>query len=104
MNLKKVNEGDERDRIWVEYSKGITEMERTINIINYFVCLKDDELLNEFPIESINILKNAIKEAKQLIQQNNYSEKELFRYNNCIDDGERVLNTSSVLNIFKLTA
>ena len=104
LESKNVNENDERDRIWAEYSKSLSEMERVINIINYFIYLKDDELLNEFPIESINILKNAIERARQLMENNDYSESEQFRYNNCIDDGQRVLNTSSVLNIFKLTA
>lgn len=72
-------------------------MEKHINIINYFVYLKDDELINEFPIESINVLKKAIKSAEHLLTVNSYTDRELFRYGNCIDDGYRVLNTSTVL-------
>lgn len=104
VNSKRINEEDERDRIWSDFSQKLSEIDKVINIINYFVYLKDDELINEFPKESINILKKAIKTAEELISNNQYSNEELFRYNNCIEDGYRVLNTSTVLSTLKMSA
>ena len=104
LNSQNINEEDERDRIWADFSKNLSEIDKQISIINYFIHLKDDELINEYPIESINILKKAIATAEQLIDNNEYSDEELFRYRNCIDDGYRVLNTSTILSTFNLTA
>ena len=101
---KKVNENDERDRIWNRYSKNLTKMDKTIDIINYFVYLKDDELINEFPVESINILKTAITQAEQMLNNNQYSSEEIFLYKNCIDDGYRVLATSTILQTIKFAS
>lgn len=92
-----IDESDERDRIWAEYANNISEIEKNINIINYFVYLKDDELINEFPIETIHILQDAIAIVERLLGENEYSDKEIFRYNNCLEEGYRVLNTSSIL-------
>ncbi len=30
-----------------------------------------------------------------MLKENEYTKKELFRYKNCLDDGYRVLNTST---------
>ena len=79
-------------------------MDKTIDIINYFVYLKDDELINEFPVESINILKTAITQAEQMLNNNQYSSEEIFRYKNCIDDGYRVLATSTILQTIKFAS
>jgi hypothetical protein len=88
-------EEDERDRIWAEFTKNGSEIEKLIRIINYFVYLKDDELINEFPIESYNILKKTVNNLENMLKENEYTKKELFRYKNCLDDGYRVLNTST---------
>ena len=96
LESKNVNENDERDRIWAEYSKSLSEMERVINIINYFIYLKDDELLNEFPIESINILKNVIERARQFYQ-------DLFGLSVVLDnDGNMILTEGLVLQDEKI--
>lgn len=92
-----IDENDERDRIWAEFSANFSEMDKQIDIIIYFVYLKDDEGINEFPIESFQALQNAIQAVQDLIDQNEYTDKELFRYHNLLDDGYRVLNTSSVV-------
>lgn len=97
INSRSIDESDERDRIWAEYANNISEIEKNINIINYFVYLKDDELINEFPIETIHILQDAITIVERLLGENEYSGKEIFRYNNCLEEGYRVLNTSSIL-------
>jgi len=64
-------EEDERDRIWAEFTKNGSEIEKLIRIINYFVYLKDDELINEFPIESYNILKKTVNNPKFKIEVQN---------------------------------
>lgn len=89
---KKTDFEDERDKIWAEYVKNLPEIEKYICIINYFVYLKDDELINDFSEEAINILKEAITSVEVLIDKNDYSDKDLFRYRNCLDDGHRILN------------
>ena len=94
---------DKRDKIWSEYVKGMSEMEKNIAIINYYVYLKDDEHVNEFPLESYNILKRAIQFVEEQLKTNEYTAQEIFRYRSCIDDGCRVLNTSTVLQPLNLS-
>ena len=88
---------DKRDEIWSEFSKSMTDIDKIMVTINHFVYLKDDELINEYSEESYNLLKQAVAKAEVLLATNEYTDKEIFRYRNCIDEGHRVLRTSSIL-------
>lgn len=103
-DISESEEYDNRDKIWMEYSQNMSDIEKAITIINYFVYLKDDELINEFPLDAYNILKQTVKTAEELLKINDYTQNEIFRYKNCIDDGYRVLNTSTVLSPLSLSA
>lgn len=94
---------EDRNMIWEDYFERMSEMDRIISIINYFVYLKDDELVNEYPLESYQTLQKAIQTAGELLKTEEYSNSDIFRYKNCIDDGYRVLNTSTILKPIDIT-
>ena len=94
---------EDRNKIWEDYFGRLSKMDKIISIINYFVYLKDDELVNEFPLESYQTLQKAIQTAEELLKNEEYSNSEIFRYKNCIDDGYCVLNTSTILKPIDIT-
>lgn len=94
---------EDRNKIWEDYFGRLAEMDKIISIINYFVYLKDDELLNEFPLESYQTLQKAIQTAEELLKTEEYSKSDIFRYKNCIDDGYLVLNTSTIIKPIDIT-
>lgn len=96
-------EMEDRNMIWEDYFERMSEMDRIISIINYFVYLKDDEFVNEFPLESYQTLQKALQTAEELLKTEEYSNSDIFRYKNCIDDGYRVLNTSTILKPIDIT-
>ena len=65
--------------------------------------LKDDELYNEFPQDAIRILENTISELSNLLNSNEtkITPKDRRIYNVTIDEGERVIRTSTVLSPVK---
>jgi hypothetical protein len=68
------------------------------DIIDYFVYLKDDEEYNEFPLNSLSILRNAITNVKNMLNDKTLSEKEQKYLQIAIEEGNRVINTSTTLS------
>ena len=66
-------------------------------VIDYFVYLKDDELVNEFTSEMISILQNAIQKVGESIDDETLSKDEKYYLTLAIEEGERVLNHVTVL-------
>lgn len=66
-------------------------------IIDHFVYLKDDELINEFTMESFSVLKKSLNNLSSFLKDKTMSEKDIKLISWTIEEGERVLNTSSAL-------
>jgi hypothetical protein len=79
------------------------EIDKHRDIINYFVYLKDDELINEFPKESLDILKKSILFIQDALKNEKYDIKTERIYKLTIEEGLRVIRTSTVLEPLKIT-
>ena len=66
------------------------------DIVDYFVYLKDDEHINEFPEQTMNILYDAIKNIKKLLTEKEYGKREKYILELTIEEGERVIKTSTI--------
>lgn len=109
INKDKMNESftdseNEVEQIWGRFSKNENEIEKDRDIINYFVYLKDDELINEFPKECLDLLKKSIANMQRAIENGNYDTKKEKQYRLTVEEGLRVINTSTVLEPLKVTA
>ena len=91
---------DETGQIWNRFSKDESEIEKDRDIVNYFVYLKDDEQVNEFPKECLEILKKSIDNIQAALESGNYDMKKEKQYRLTVEEGLRVINTSTVLESF----
>lgn len=88
-------EKSEQERIWDEFNQNQSEIEKNRDIINYFVYLKDDELINEFPKECLDILKQSILFLQESLKNGEYDIKKERQYKLTIEEGLRVIHTST---------
>lgn len=109
INRTKINESlnnseEEIEQIWNRFSKNENEIEKDRDIINYFVYLKDDELINEFPKECLDLLEKSIANIQRVLESSNYDIKKEKQYRLTVEEGLRVINTSTVLEPLKMIA
>lgn len=94
--MKKFNLNKERPL----YSKYISKKHPVYKnkcIIDYFVYLKDDEKYNEFTEESMQILGASIQMVKKYLQDTRIKEKENYYLKIAIEEGQKVIDTSSII-------
>ena len=109
INRTKINESlsnseEEIEQIWNRFSKNENEIEKDRDIINFFVYLKDDELINEFPKECLDLLKKSITNIQRVLESGNYDIKKEKQYRLTVEEGLRVISTSTVLEPLKMIA
>lgn len=86
-----------REELYNRYLKKKDETEKHKQIIEYFKYLKYDEQINEFPIETYNLLKETIAILSTYLQKFDEKSDEYKYIKLSIEDGTDILNTSSVL-------
>lgn len=96
INRKSKNITEDKENLYQEYMSQFDEIYRYKEIIDYFVYLKDDEHINEFPEEALNVLYDAIKNIKQLLTEKQYEKRVAHNMNIAIEEGERVIKTSTI--------
>ena len=94
----------EIETIWDRYTKGQSEIEKNRDIVNYFVYLKDDELINEFPKDCFDILKKSILYIQNALKNGEYDKSKERQYRLTVEEGMRVIHTSTLLEPIKMTA
>ena len=94
----------EIEQIWNRFNITQNEMEKNRDVINYFVYLKDDELMNEFPKECFDILKKSITYIQNALQNTKFDIRKEKQYRLTIEEGLRVVNTSTVLEPINMIA
>ena len=94
----------EQERLWQKFNMMRSEIKRQASIIGFFVTMKDDELVNEYPQEALDKLKSAMKYIKNAINTNNLEDMDLRTAKNYYSEGLRVLRTSTVLEPLKVGA
>lgn len=99
--LKKFNLNEEQS-VYSRYISKKHPVYKYKSIIDYFVYLKDDEQYNEFTEESIEILKNAIQIVKKFLQDTTIDEKEKYYLRIAIEEGQRVIDSSSIIKPIKV--
>lgn len=92
----------EIERIWNEFSKNQSQIEKNRDIVNYFVYLKDDELMNEFPKECIEKLKKSILYIQNSLKRGQYDIRKEKQYRLTVEEGLRVIRTSTTLEPIKM--
>lgn len=95
-------EQKEIERIWNEFSKNQSQIEKNRDIVNYFVYLKDDELMNEFPKECIEKLKKSILYIQNSLKRGKYDIRKEKQYRLTVEEGLRVIRTSTTLEPIKM--
>jgi len=85
------NSEEEIEQIWNRFSKNENEIEKDRDIINLFVYLKDDELINEFPKECLDLLKKSITNIQRVLESGNYDIKKEKQYRLTVEEGLRVI-------------
>lgn len=93
---------EEIEQIWNRFSKNENKIEKDRDIINFFVYLKDDELINEFPKECLELLKKSITNIQRVLENGNYDIKKEKQYKLTVEEGLRVINTSPILESLKM--
>ena len=88
---------DERDRIWNEYVRTMTDVEKHRSIIAFYIYLKDDELINTFPVSCMEILQQSIDFLQAALDKGVSNQSEHHMMRNMIYDGIRIALTSSVV-------
>lgn len=94
LNKKNLNESE--NNIYQLYLNKLDEIYKYKDIVDYFVYLKDDEHINEFPEQTMNILYDAIKNIKKLLTEKEYGKREKYILELTIEEGERVIKTSTI--------
>jgi hypothetical protein len=87
----------ERNNIYRKFLNERSKVYYHRSIVNYFIYLKYDELINEYPKESINILKKSIDFLKNALKNGNTEEYTDRQIQNTIEDGEKIIKTSTLL-------
>lgn len=101
------NVSESSSEIEAEFAKFMAkqpEIEKHRAIVNHFVYLKYDMLVNEFTINSLNKLKTSIKFIEDALKSGDYDKSKERQYEMTVEEGYNVINTSTVLEPLKLTA
>lgn len=93
---------NESDEILKVKNENVKELEKHRKIVDCFVHLKDDEHINEFPPESMNILRNSISIIENAINDGFISPALERLYQKTLEKGRRVKDTSTVLEPIRL--
>lgn len=84
-------------RIYQRYIQKKGECQIYKDIIDYFLYLHEDELVNELPKESLLILENAIKTLDKMYKDNDLSiDKKIIEMT--IENGKELLKKFTVLH------
>ena len=93
---------NESDEILKVKNENVKELEKHRKIVDCFVHLKDDEHINEFPPESMNILRNYISIIENAINGGVISPALKRLYLQTLEEGRRVMYTSTLLEPIRL--
>ena len=85
----------EIEQIWNRFSKTQSEIDRNRDIVNYFVYLKDDELMSDFPKDCLDVLTKSITFIRSALEYGNYDRSKERLYRLTVEEGLRIVNTST---------
>ena len=93
---------NESDEVLKDKNENVKELEKHRKIVDYFVHLKDDERINEFPPECMNILRGSISIIENVINGGVISPALKRLYLQTLEEGRRVMDTSTLLEPIRL--
>lgn len=67
------------------------------DIIDFFIYLKNDECINEIPIESYNILLDAINSLKNGLKNTENKIEDVKYLNMAVEEGEEIIKSLTLL-------
>lgn len=88
---------DERERIWNKHVMTMSDINKHRSIIAYFIYLKDDELINTFPVSCYEILQHSTDYLQAVLNKGVSDPSKRRMLKNSVYDGIRILITSSVV-------
>ncbi len=105
MDNVRTNESDEilKDNNEKDKNDNVKELEKHRKIVACFVHLKDDEHINEYPQESMNILRNSVSIIENAINGGVISPAMERLYQQTLEEGRRVMDTSTILEPIRLS-
>lgn len=85
----------ETEQIWNRFRKDQSEIDRNRDIVNFFVYLKDDELMSDFPKDCLDVLTKSITFIRSALENGNYDRSKERLYRLTVEEGLRIVNTST---------